>query len=73
MRAKDMRAAGLLQHLLEITQKFGQAVVAQILRTFGRFGLLVFVIQASGDRVMGVVHFGHQVGNGQLQLQCLQT
>ncbi|GAE50525.1 hypothetical protein XPU_2057 [Xanthomonas arboricola pv. pruni str. MAFF 311562] len=73
MRAKHMRAAGLLQHLLEVAQELGQAVVAQILGALGCLGFLVFVIQAGGDRMMAVVHLGHQVGDGQLQLQCLDA
>lgn len=71
MRAEHVRAASLLQDLLEIAQEFGQAVFTQVLRTLGRFGLLVFVIQAGCDRVVRIVHLGHQIGDGQLQLQRL--
>ena len=54
----------------EIAQKFGQPLGDEIGGPPLRLWLLVFVVQAGGDRMMGVVHFVHEIGDGELKLEC---
>lgn len=68
-----MVAAGVLQHLLEVAQELRQPIFAQVLGALPGGVLLVFVILHAGDRMVRVVHLGHQVGDGHLQLQRLQA
>ncbi len=61
-----LRIAG--QHPLEIAEVLGRAGLEEAGGPALRLGLLVFVIEAGGDRVVGVVDLGDQVGHRQLQL-----
>ncbi len=56
------------QHFLEIAEKFGQPVLAEILGAAQRCGLLVLVIKARRDRVMSIVNLGDEIGHGELEL-----
>jgi hypothetical protein len=53
---------------VEIAEVFRQPFFAKFFAALRRFRLLVFVVPAAGDGMMGVVHLGHQIGEGQLQL-----
>src|SRR5260221_2493689 len=57
-----------LDHALEVAEEFRDAVRAEILRLALGFALLVLVVEARAHRVMRVVRFGDQVGDGELQL-----
>src|SRR5206468_9885752 len=56
------------QHALEIAEVFRQPLFDQIMRTAMRFALLVFVIEAGGDRMMAVVNLGNKIGDRKLKL-----
>jgi len=54
------------QNLLEVIQKLRQTLSSEILRAPLRFPLLLFVIQAAGDRMMAIVNLGDSIGDGEL-------
>src|SRR6267378_862201 len=55
-------------HLFEVLQELRQAFAPEVRRAAFCFGLLVLVIEAAADRVMGIVHLDQPVGDGELQL-----
>src|SRR2546423_8896264 len=59
-----------LKHPLEVSEVFGDSAGDKICGTSPRFGLLVLVIEARGNRVMHVVRFVDNIGDRQLQLMC---
>ena len=66
-------ASILLQHPFEIAQVFGRPGFQKLGRPRPRLFALVFVIEAAGYRVMGVVDLIDKVGHRQLQLMGLQA
>src|SRR5438876_6085216 len=60
-------------HLLEVLQELRQAFSPEVRRPAFCFGLLVFVIQAAADRVMGVVHLDQPVGRSEEHTSELQS
>jgi len=58
----------LLEHPLEVAKVFRDAVRDEISGAPLSFGALILVIEARGDRVMGVVRLVDDIGNRQLQL-----
>jgi len=66
-RVADEYAAVIArQNLLEVIQKLRQTLSSEILRAPLRFPLLLFVIQAAGDRMMAIVNLGDSIGDGEL-------
>ena len=61
-----LRVAG--EHALEVAEKFQQAVLQKVRGTQTRFPLLLFIVEATGDRMMSGVDFLDKVGDRQLQL-----
>ena len=57
-----------LQHALEVAEIFRDAVPDKIGSAAASFVLLILVIKARGDRVMGIVRLVDDVGDRQLQL-----
>src|SRR2546426_3030683 len=55
-------------YLFEVLQELRQAFGPEVRRAPLCFWPLVLVIEAAADRVMGVVHLGQPVGDGELQL-----
>src|SRR6267143_2619139 len=55
-------------YFLEVLQELWQAFAPEVRRAAFCFGLLVLVIEAAADRVMGIVHLDQPVGDGELQL-----
>ena len=62
-----------LEHPFEITEVFRQAFPDQVMGPPFRFALLVFVIEAGRDRVMAVMNFGNEIGDGELKLMRPQS
>ncbi len=56
------------QHALEVGEELRQARGAEVGGTTLRFLPLFLVVEAAADRMVAVVNFAEQVGNGQLQL-----
>src|SRR6185437_3088137 len=69
-RADEVLVAGriALEHALEIVEEFGRAVPEEIAGAALRFGPLILVIEAAGDRMMGIMCLDHEVGDGELKL-----
>ena len=57
-----------LDHPLEIAEVLGQPVGEEFLAASQRLGFLFLVIKAAAERMMGVVDFGNEIGQRQLQL-----
>src|SRR5438270_11343335 len=62
-----------LQHPFEIAEVFGRPRFQEVGGAGPRFLALVFVIEAAGYRMMGIVSLVHKIGNRQLQLMRPQT
>jgi len=58
----------VLQHALKVVQELRQARRHEVGGAPSRFGLLLLVVQAAADRMVGVVDFRDQVGDGELKL-----
>src|SRR5271156_2480276 len=57
-----------LKQALEITEIFRHALVPERLGALFRLALLILVIKRRAERMMGVVHFRHEVRDRQLKL-----
>jgi hypothetical protein len=66
--ARKKRRAGALQHPFEIPEKLRQAQLAEVRGTAQRLRLLLLVVEALRDRMMGVVGLHDEVGDHQQQL-----
>ena len=68
--AKEEALAGGMarQHPLEIAQELGHAVLQENLRALLGGPALLLVIELGRDRVMGVMHLLHQIGDRELEL-----
>src|SRR6185312_6817610 len=61
--------AGILgQHALEIIEILRRALLAKILGALLGCRPLLLVIERARDRVMGLMHLGDEIGDGELQL-----
>src|SRR4051794_13257727 len=56
------------EHRLEVTEELGEAIGDEALRSRLGLGLLVLVIKARCDRMMGVVDLAHEVRDRELEL-----
>ena len=65
-----MAGAGrvLRQHALEIAEELRHALLEEEGAATLRLGALILVIEAARDRMMGLMHLGHEIGDGELQL-----
>src|SRR5438552_14351916 len=60
-------AVVVLERALEVAEELRQALTQKVRRAFLRLAFLILVIQPAGDRVMGVVYLGDEVGERELQ------
>src|ERR1700749_2935176 len=66
--AGDPGTAAFAEQPFEIAGKFWNPLVPEFFRAFFRRASLIVVIEAWAERMMGVMNFHDEVGDGELQL-----
>ena len=73
LRAGNERTVANAEGGLEMIEEFGNALLTKCLGSPDRRILLIVEIQAACNRMVHIVHLGHHVGNGQLQLDQMKV
>src|ERR1700712_2071527 len=63
--AGDVRTAAAVEQPLEISEIFRHPLLPEFSGAFLRRRPLIFVIQRDSYRMMGVVHLGHEIRDGE--------